>query len=165
MGIPINFLCSFFILLVSMGANNLICLTLIYFSLVFQATTINCRRLCFSTFNMEWQNNWQKFYAECLGEPQETDLTQCIEEGTNFSNLRWYFTYFKYLEFICIFCFPVEAPCSLGCAGLTYCSQLNNRPTSLFRSCSAQADLDAHLAVAEQKDSGYDYRKFTYIHT
>ncbi|KAI8439610.1 hypothetical protein MSG28_013336 [Choristoneura fumiferana] len=94
-----------------------------------KATTINCRRLCFSTFNMEWQNNWQKFYAECLGEPQEADLTQCIEE--------------------------VEAPCSLGCAGLTYCSQLNNRPTSLFRSCTAQADLDAHLAVAEQKDSGY----------
>ncbi|XP_047992881.1 reversion-inducing cysteine-rich protein with Kazal motifs isoform X1 [Leguminivora glycinivorella] len=93
-----------------------------------RATTINCRRLCFNTFNTDWPNNFEKFDSECLGNPQETDLTQCIEE--------------------------VEAPCSLGCAGLTYCSQLNNRPTSLFRSCSAQADLDAHLAVAEQKDSG-----------
>ncbi|KAJ2945745.1 hypothetical protein O0L34_g588 [Tuta absoluta] len=94
-----------------------------------KATTINCRKLCFNTFNNDWQNNWQKFYAECLGDPQEMDLTQCIEE--------------------------VDTPCSLGCAGLTYCSQLNNRPTSLFRSCSAQADLDAHLAVAEQKGSGF----------
>ncbi|XP_049875810.1 reversion-inducing cysteine-rich protein with Kazal motifs isoform X2 [Pectinophora gossypiella] len=94
-----------------------------------KATTINCRRLCFNTFNNDWQNNWQKFYAECLGDPQEIDLTQCIEE--------------------------VDTPCSLGCAGLTYCSQLNNRPTSLFRSCSAQADLDAHLAVAEQKGNGF----------
>ncbi|XP_045518029.1 reversion-inducing cysteine-rich protein with Kazal motifs isoform X1 [Pieris brassicae] len=94
-----------------------------------KGATINCRRLCFNTFNSGWQNNWQKFYTECLGDPQETELAECIEE--------------------------VEAPCSLGCAGLTYCSQLNNRPATLFRSCSAQADLDAHLAVAEQKGSGY----------
>ncbi|XP_038222339.1 reversion-inducing cysteine-rich protein with Kazal motifs isoform X2 [Zerene cesonia] len=94
-----------------------------------KGTTINCRRLCFNTFNSGWQTNWQKFYSECLGDPQETELAECIEE--------------------------VESPCSLGCAGLTYCSQLNNRPSSLFRSCSAQADLDAHLAVAEQKGSGY----------
>ncbi|XP_026321688.1 reversion-inducing cysteine-rich protein with Kazal motifs [Hyposmocoma kahamanoa] len=94
-----------------------------------KATTINCRRLCFNTFNKDWHNNWQNFFAECLGDPQEMDLSQCIEE--------------------------VESPCSLGCAGLTYCSQLNNRPTSLFRSCSAQADLDAHLSVAEQKGTGF----------
>ncbi|XP_061379203.1 reversion-inducing cysteine-rich protein with Kazal motifs [Danaus plexippus] len=93
-----------------------------------KGATINCRRLCFYTFNNGWHLNWQKFYSECLGDPQETEMAECIEE--------------------------VEAPCSLGCAGLTYCSQLNNRPTSLFRSCSAQADLDAHLAVAEQKASG-----------
>lgn len=55
----------------------------------------------------------------------------------------------------------VEAPCSLGCAGLTYCNQLNNRATSLFRSCSAQADLEAHLAVLEQKNSRYaNYRAY-----
>ncbi|KAL0871357.1 hypothetical protein ABMA27_005097 [Loxostege sticticalis] len=94
-----------------------------------KAKTTNCRKLCFETFNTGWQSNWQKFYGECLGDPQENDLTECIEE--------------------------VESPCSLGCAGLTYCSQLNNRPTSLFRSCTAQADLDAHLAVAEQKGSGF----------
>ncbi|CAH2093095.1 unnamed protein product [Euphydryas editha] len=94
-----------------------------------KGATINCRRLCFNTFNNGWQLNWQKFYTECLGDPQETEMAECIEE--------------------------VEAPCSLGCGGLTYCSQLNNRPTSLFRSCSSQADLDAHLAVAEQKGSGH----------
>ncbi|XP_063829319.1 reversion-inducing cysteine-rich protein with Kazal motifs [Ostrinia nubilalis] len=93
-----------------------------------KAKTTNCRKLCFETFNTGWQSNWQKFYGECLGDPQENDLTECIDE--------------------------VESPCSLGCSGLTYCSQLNNRPTGLFRSCTAQADLDAHLAVAEQKGSG-----------
>ncbi|XP_041981780.1 reversion-inducing cysteine-rich protein with Kazal motifs [Aricia agestis] len=94
-----------------------------------KGTTINCRRLCFDTYNTSWQANWQTFYADCMSNPQEVELAQCIEE--------------------------VEAPCSLGCGGLTYCSQLNNRPTSLFRSCSAQADLDAHLAVAEQKVNGF----------
>ncbi|XP_028164067.1 reversion-inducing cysteine-rich protein with Kazal motifs [Ostrinia furnacalis] len=94
-----------------------------------KAKTTNCRKLCFETFNTGWQSNWQKFYGECLGDPQENDLTECIDE--------------------------VESPCSLGCSGLTYCSQLNNRPTGLFRSCTAQADLDAHLAVAEQKGSGF----------
>nr|XP_034834527.1 reversion-inducing cysteine-rich protein with Kazal motifs [Maniola hyperantus] len=94
-----------------------------------KGATINCRRLCFNTFNNGWQLNWQKFDTECLGDPQEMEMAECIEE--------------------------VEAPCTLGCSGLTYCSQMNNRPTSLFRSCSSQADLDAHSAVAEQKGSGY----------
>nr|XP_049702919.1 reversion-inducing cysteine-rich protein with Kazal motifs isoform X1 [Helicoverpa armigera] len=93
-----------------------------------KAVTINCRRLCFETFNTGWQTNWQKFYAECLGDPQEISLSECMDD--------------------------VDAPCSLGCGGLTYCSQLNSRPTTLFRSCTAQADLEAHLAVAEQKGSG-----------
>ncbi|KOB77848.1 Serine protease inhibitor [Operophtera brumata] len=96
-----------------------------------KAKTINCRKLCFQTFNTGWQNNWQKFHSECLSDPQEVDLLECIDE--------------------------VNSPCSLGCNGLTYCSQLNNRPTSLFRSCTTQADLGAHLAVAEQKGSGFVY--------
>lgn len=94
-----------------------------------KGATINCRRLCFNTFNNGWQLNWQKFYTECLGDPQETEMAECLEE--------------------------VDAPCSLGCGGLTYCSQLNNRPKTLFRSCSTPADVDAHLAVAEQKGSGH----------
>ncbi|CAK1587115.1 unnamed protein product [Parnassius mnemosyne] len=93
-----------------------------------KAVTINCKRLCFETFNIGWPTNGQKFYSDCLVDPQEMKLIECIEE--------------------------VDAPCSLGCAGLTYCSQLNNRPTTLFRSCSAQADLNAHVAVAERKDKG-----------
>ncbi|XP_014371379.2 reversion-inducing cysteine-rich protein with Kazal motifs isoform X2 [Papilio machaon] len=93
-----------------------------------KAVTINCKKLCFETYNIGWPTNGQKFYSDCLVDPQEMKLIECIEE--------------------------VEAPCSLGCAGLTYCSQLNNRPTTLFRACSAQADLNAHVAVAERKDKG-----------
>ncbi|GBP68533.1 Reversion-inducing cysteine-rich protein with Kazal motifs, partial [Eumeta japonica] len=96
---------------------------------VIKAATINCRRLCTETFGTGWRGHWQDFFAECYGDPQETLLTQCVEE--------------------------VEEPCTLGCNGLTYCSQLNNRPTGLFRACAAHADLDAHLAVAEQGASGY----------
>lgn len=51
------------------------------FDIIFQGATINCRRLCFNTFNNGWQLNWQKFYTECLGDPQETVMAECLEEG------------------------------------------------------------------------------------
>ncbi|XP_048478650.1 reversion-inducing cysteine-rich protein with Kazal motifs [Plutella xylostella] len=95
----------------------------------YKAKTIHCKRLCFDTFNAGWLANWQQFYSSCRGDPQEHDLTQCLEE--------------------------VEAPCSLGCSGLTYCSHMNQRHTELFRACTAAADLHAHLVVADQMVSGY----------
>lgn len=44
--------------------------------------------------------------------------------------------------------FLVEEPCELGCDGLSYCSNFNNRPTELFRSCNRRADDAARNDVA-----------------
>lgn len=50
----------------------------------------------------------------------------------------------------CFICFPlVEEPCELGCDGLSFCTNFNNRPTELFRSCSAQADEAARNDVLQ----------------
>lgn len=34
----------------------------------------------------------------------------------------------------------MEGECQLGCSGLSYCSNFNNRPMELFRSCTKRAD-------------------------
>lgn len=94
-----------------------------------KATTLMCKRICFLTFDSGWQSNWKQFEVECVDNPQEIRLAKCIEE--------------------------IQAPCSLGCDGLTYCTQMNNRPTTLFRSCNAESDLGAHIAVANQHESGF----------
>lgn len=36
--------------------------------------------------------------------------------------------------------FSAYEPCKLGCNDLEFCTNFNNRPTSLFRSCNGQAD-------------------------
>ena len=41
----------------------------------------------------------------------------------------------------------VEQPCKLGCHGLDYCSNFNDRPTEMFRSCNAEADTGARRDV------------------
>lgn len=43
--------------------------------------------------------------------------------------------------------FSVDEPCELGCDGLSFCTNFNNRPTELFRSCTPQADEAARSAV------------------
>nr|XP_013189696.1 unnamed protein product [Amyelois transitella]XP_013189697.1 unnamed protein product [Amyelois transitella] len=95
-----------------------------------KAATINCRSLCLDAFNVDvGLQKWKKFDAECLAEPQEVALAECIEE--------------------------IEFPCSLGCSGMTYCSHLNNHHSTLFRFCSASADFNSHLEVASQRSSGF----------
>lgn len=36
--------------------------------------------------------------------------------------------------------FLVDEPCELGCDGLSFCTNFNNRPTELFRSCKTASD-------------------------
>ncbi|XP_053610536.1 reversion-inducing cysteine-rich protein with Kazal motifs [Plodia interpunctella] len=95
-----------------------------------KAVTINCRNLCLDAFNVDvGMQKWKKFDAECLAEPQEVVLAECIEE--------------------------IEFPCSLGCSGMTYCSHLNNHNSNFFRFCSTSADFNSHLEVASQRSSGF----------
>ena len=41
----------------------------------------------------------------------------------------------------------VESPCHPGCTGLRYCSNLNERPTEMFRACNSLADDAARRTV------------------
>lgn len=56
---------------------------------------------------------------------------------------------------VCLFIFLimiilclVDEPCELGCDGLSFCTNFNNRPTELFRSCNTLADDAARNDVA-----------------
>ncbi|CAG2066756.1 unnamed protein product, partial [Timema podura] len=42
-----------------------------------------------------------------------------------------------------------------GCDGLSYCTNFNNRPTELFRSCTRQADDAARFDTALWQQEGY----------
>ncbi|KAH8299658.1 hypothetical protein KR044_004307, partial [Drosophila immigrans] len=82
-----------------------------------QASSPKCRRLCVQIFTNDWWQKHVSFETECLEQPNELDLKRCIES--------------------------VDAPCELGCKGLSFCTNFNNRPTQLFRSCSAAHDAAA----------------------
>ncbi|XP_039290122.1 reversion-inducing cysteine-rich protein with Kazal motifs isoform X1 [Nilaparvata lugens] len=95
----------------------------------FKAVQPSCRRLCLKTFSNEWTRSWEEFAKECLSQLTEDKLLQCLDE--------------------------VEEPCELGCEGLSYCTNFNNRPTELFRSCSSQADEAARYDVALWQQKGF----------
>ena len=42
----------------------------------------------------------------------------------------------------------------MGCKGLDYCTNFNNRPTELFRSCNKMADEGARKEVAMWTETG-----------
>ncbi|KAF4519249.1 hypothetical protein B566_EDAN002137 [Ephemera danica] len=87
-----------------------------------KASTTACRKLCLKTFSNEWTRQHELFDRDCVSQMSEQKLAHCLEE--------------------------VEEPCELGCDGLNFCTNFNNRPTELFRSCSAQADEAARYDLA-----------------
>lgn len=82
-----------------------------------QASSHKCRRLCNQIFTSNWWDARSSFENECMDQPGERELRRCIES--------------------------VDAPCELGCQGLSFCSNFNNRPTELFRSCTPEHDAAA----------------------
>lgn len=46
----------------------------------------------------------------------------------------------------------VDQPCKLGCSGLSFCTNFNNRPTELFRSCTVEADHAAQMGFNSWKN-------------
>ncbi|XP_030760700.1 reversion-inducing cysteine-rich protein with Kazal motifs isoform X2 [Sitophilus oryzae] len=79
-----------------------------------RANSSECSRLCSKTFTKSWDTNSKDFHIKCLSNINEEPLRNCIDE--------------------------VDEPCELGCDGLSFCTNFNNRPTELFRSCTSQAD-------------------------
>lgn len=47
----------------------------------------------------------------------------------------------------------MDEPCELGCDGLSFCTNFNNRPTELFRSCNPNADYAAQTDSVLWKDN------------
>uniref|UniRef100_A0AAR5QAX4 Kazal-like domain-containing protein n=2 Tax=Dendroctonus ponderosae TaxID=77166 RepID=A0AAR5QAX4_DENPD len=86
-----------------------------------RANSTQCSRLCSRTFTKSWSSSWEDFHKKCLTNVNEEPLRNCIDE--------------------------VDEPCELGCDGLSFCTNFNNRPTELFRSCTPQADEAARSAV------------------
>lgn len=82
-----------------------------------------CRRLCNQTYSNDWTESKDEFDSDCLMQMTEVELKKCIDD--------------------------VDEPCELGCSGLSFCTNFNNRPTELFRNCNTKAD------IAAQKDFNY----------
>ncbi|XP_072268055.1 reversion-inducing cysteine-rich protein with Kazal motifs isoform X2 [Pyxicephalus adspersus] len=84
-----------------------------------KANSSKCRELCTNLYSTSWGNtqNWQKFDNECEYNPSESQMLTCLAD--------------------------VREPCQLGCRNLSFCTNFNNRPTELFRSCNAQSDQGA----------------------
>lgn len=86
-----------------------------------KATSNMCADMCVKTHNNQW-SSIGRFEKNCgyMSSPvatMETLMHDCLKE--------------------------VEEPCQLGCSGLSYCTNFNNRPTGHFRSCTAEADQAA----------------------
>eukprot|EP00106_Octopus_bimaculoides_P014620 XP_014782062.1 PREDICTED: reversion-inducing cysteine-rich protein with Kazal motifs-like [Octopus bimaculoides] len=85
-----------------------------------KALSSKCRDLCKKTFSSLWGDSSKAFHANCLTpmqsllDPMETPLQMCIKQ--------------------------VDEPCTLGCDGLNFCTNFNNRPVEMFRSCNSKAD-------------------------
>lgn len=94
-----------------------------------KANSTRCRKFCIATYSNEWTTNLAEFENTCLISSDEFSLKQCIDE--------------------------VDEPCELGCDGLSYCSNFNNRPTELFRSCRTQSDNAALSDVEQWKEQHF----------
>lgn len=83
----------------------------------FKANTSICRNMCVEISTSWGTQSWQEFDQHCEYNPVEMDLITCLAD--------------------------VREPCQLGCKELSYCTNFNNRPTELFRSCNVQSDQGA----------------------
>ncbi|KAL7023083.1 hypothetical protein ACKWTF_012487 [Chironomus riparius] len=83
-----------------------------------KAKSTHCQRSCFNVYS--YAENYSlpiTFQKECLQNNDEINLKQCIEE--------------------------IDYPVEIGCNGLSFCKNFNNRPTELFRNCNPISDLTA----------------------
>nr|XP_022307152.1 reversion-inducing cysteine-rich protein with Kazal motifs-like [Crassostrea virginica] len=84
-----------------------------------KASNDRCRTLCTRTYSSDWTRQYSEFQSSCQ------DLTLPVSR----------------MEAPMLTCImDAYEPCRLGCNGLEFCTNFNNRPTSLFRSCSTQSD-------------------------
>ncbi|XP_048755256.2 reversion-inducing cysteine-rich protein with Kazal motifs-like [Ostrea edulis] len=84
-----------------------------------KASNDRCQTLCTRTYSSDWTRKNSEFQSSCQ------DLTLPVSR----------------MEAPMLTCITdAYEPCKLGCNGLDFCTNFNNRPTSLFRACSKQSD-------------------------
>ncbi|XP_063985142.1 reversion-inducing cysteine-rich protein with Kazal motifs [Diachasmimorpha longicaudata] len=86
-----------------------------------RAASATCQELCWRAFQADWEAASLQLESECLPSGAEGELRRCLEDA--------------------------DEPCEMGCTGLSYCSNFNNRPTTLFRTCTAESDATARHEV------------------
>ncbi|XP_066902400.1 reversion-inducing cysteine-rich protein with Kazal motifs [Halyomorpha halys] len=104
-----------------------------------KASSNQCRKLCYKTFHHSF-DSWPDFNNQCLINSTEDNLSQCMDEAVE--------------------------PCELGCDGLSFCTDFNNRPAEMFRSCEKQPDQDAEHTINNLINYNYiqlPNRKILYI--
>ncbi|XP_018370423.1 PREDICTED: reversion-inducing cysteine-rich protein with Kazal motifs [Trachymyrmex cornetzi] len=79
-----------------------------------KATRPFCHNLCWRAFQADWETAWVQLDAQCLSSNSEGELRRCLEDA--------------------------DDSCEIGCSGLSYCARFNDRPTTLFRTCTTAAD-------------------------
>ncbi|XP_011143073.1 reversion-inducing cysteine-rich protein with Kazal motifs isoform X4 [Harpegnathos saltator] len=79
-----------------------------------KAVSSSCQNLCWRAFQADWESAWPQLDATCLSSSLEGELRRCLEDA--------------------------DDPCEMGCSGLSYCARFNDRPTTLFRTCTTTAD-------------------------
>ncbi|XP_018350933.1 PREDICTED: reversion-inducing cysteine-rich protein with Kazal motifs [Trachymyrmex septentrionalis] len=79
-----------------------------------KATKPFCQNLCWRAFQADWETAWVQLDAQCLSSNSEGELRRCLEDA--------------------------DDSCEIGCSGLSYCARFNDRPTTLFRTCTTTAD-------------------------
>ncbi|XP_033639318.1 reversion-inducing cysteine-rich protein with Kazal motifs-like [Asterias rubens] len=84
-----------------------------------RAVSTRCREICVKLYSTSWstKQSWNDFDEHCQYQPMEVSLLTCLAD--------------------------VQEPCQPGCSGLTYCTNFNDRPADLFRSCSTRSDSGA----------------------
>jgi reversion-inducing-cysteine-rich protein with kazal motifs len=82
-----------------------------------KAHSTPCRRQCYNEFSGDHSSQSGNFEFDCLHNSNEMIMKRCIDE--------------------------VDFPAEVGCDGLSFCSNFNNRPTELFRNCNPHADFAA----------------------
>ncbi|KAJ7371296.1 hypothetical protein OS493_026940 [Desmophyllum pertusum] len=92
-----------------------------------KATESRCWRRCVQMYTSKWgkNQNWESFDRECSYNPKEISMMNCLADVTE--------------------------PCQLGCSGLSFCTNFNNRHTELFRSCNSKSDYGAKSHMQEWK--------------
>ncbi|XP_014680010.1 PREDICTED: reversion-inducing cysteine-rich protein with Kazal motifs-like, partial [Priapulus caudatus] len=84
------------------------------------------------TFSTGFTQSWQEFDAHCRYQPSELPLISCLDD--------------------------VDEPCELGCSGLSYCTNFNDRPTELYRSCNRRADAAARNDIMLWRNGTINHR-------